>query len=243
MTHLPVNNICVGSHPLVSRLMRGIFNLRPPMPKYLGTWDVSIVLKYLQGVSPAPLLSLKKLTYKLLMLMALTKAARANLLHKLDLRFRVFKKDGVLFTIPQVTKTGKQSGPPIEVFFPAFPPDRRLCVVNYLKNYENKTSVFRNLNENNRKSLFLGTISPHHPVTSSTISRWLKATIKLAGIDITKYQGHSVRGAAVSSAKDLGISTRDIMKVADWSRESTFTKFYYRPTGNAEFGRRILSSV
>ena len=110
------------------------------VPKYLKTWDVSVVLKYLISLSPAPLLSPKKLTLKLVMIMAIIKASRADLLHKLDLQYRVYKKDGVLFRVPQMTKTGKPCKPLIEVFFPAFSQDRRLCAVNYLKNYERKTS-------------------------------------------------------------------------------------------------------
>ena len=74
------------------------------------------------------------------MIMEIIKASRADLLYKLDLQYRVYKKDVVLFRVPQLTKTGKPSKPPIEVFFPAFPQDRCLCVVNYLKNYERKTA-------------------------------------------------------------------------------------------------------
>lgn len=244
MTHLPINNCCVGEHPLVSRLMKGIANLRPPVPKYLKTWDVSIVLNYLLKLSPAPSLSLKTLTLKLVMLMAIVKASRANLLHKLDLRFRVFKRDGVIFSIPQLTKTGKQSGPPIDIFFPAFPQDRRLCVVNYLKNYEKKTLEFRKqVQQNTKNQLFISFIEPHQPICTSTISRWLKSVLKSSGIDIHMFQGHSVRGAAVSSARNLGISATEIMKVADWSSESTFTRFYHRPTERSSFGRTILSAT
>ena len=47
MTHLPVDGICVGSHPFISMLMKGIFNLCPPCPRYVQTWDVSVVLHYL----------------------------------------------------------------------------------------------------------------------------------------------------------------------------------------------------
>ena len=96
MTHLPVDGICVGTHPFKSRLMKGIFNLRPPCPRYVQTWDVSVVLRYLKFLSPAPLSSIKNLTLKLVMLMALISLSGANLLHKLDLRFRVFKMDRCL---------------------------------------------------------------------------------------------------------------------------------------------------
>ena len=87
MTHLPVDGICVGSHPFISRLMKGIFNLCPPCTKYVQTSDVSVVLRYWKFLLPAPFLSMKNLTLKLVMLMALVSLSRANLLHKLDLRF------------------------------------------------------------------------------------------------------------------------------------------------------------
>ena len=135
MTRLPIDNVCVGAHPLVFRLMKGIFDLRPVVPKYFKTWDVSGVLKYLISLSPAPFLSLKKMTLKMVMIMAIIKASRADLLHRLDLHYKVYKKDSVLFRVPQLTKTGKPCKPPVEVFFPAFPQDRRQCVVNYLKNF------------------------------------------------------------------------------------------------------------
>ena len=33
----PVNNVTVGSHPLVVRLLKGIYHLRTPFPRYSST--------------------------------------------------------------------------------------------------------------------------------------------------------------------------------------------------------------
>jgi len=41
MTHNTIENIPIGQYPLVSRLMKGIYNSRPPEPWYSTTWDVS----------------------------------------------------------------------------------------------------------------------------------------------------------------------------------------------------------
>ena len=123
--------------------MKGIYNLRPPCPRYVQMWDISVVLRYLKFLSPAPLLSMKNLTLKLVMLMALVSLSRANLLHKLDLHFRVFKRDVVLFTLPPVRKSSRVTSPPIDFTFPAFPQDCCLCIVNYLKTYERRTKSFR----------------------------------------------------------------------------------------------------
>ena len=46
--------------------------------------------------------------------------------------------------------------------------------------------------------------------------------MKGAGIDTSIFKAHSCRGAAASAAKDHGIAVVDIMKTADWSRETTF---------------------
>ena len=41
------NDIPFGELPLVCRFLKGVFNLRPALPKYSTTWDVSVVLKYI----------------------------------------------------------------------------------------------------------------------------------------------------------------------------------------------------
>ena len=46
--HDPIGNIRVGNHPRVSALMSGIFNKKPPQPKYLFIWDVETVLNFLR---------------------------------------------------------------------------------------------------------------------------------------------------------------------------------------------------
>ena len=62
-THLPVDGFPIGQHPLVSKLLRGVFNSRPPQAKYSGLRDVSKVLDYLisqgEGLLPISLLTKK----------------------------------------------------------------------------------------------------------------------------------------------------------------------------------------
>ena len=214
MTHLPVDGICVGAHPSISRLIKGIFNLRLPCPRYVQTLDISIVLRYLKFLSPTPLLSMKNLTLKLAMLMALISLSRVNLLHKLDLRFRVFKRDRVLLTLPPVRKSSRVTSLQIDITFPAFPQGRRLCIVNYLKTYERRTESFRQDCKDNPDPVFLSYYHPHRPIAYSTVSRWLKYVLKVVGIGVSIYKGHSTRSAAASAAKLKGVSTSDILKVA-----------------------------
>ena len=58
----------VGQHPRVTALMTGIFNKRPPQPRYAFIWDVKKVLMYLRKlyqmkVSQKRILLLKLLCY------------------------------------------------------------------------------------------------------------------------------------------------------------------------------------
>ena len=50
MTHTPIDGVVVGKHPLVTRLMKGIFNCRPPQPRYAFIWDVGRVLEHIYSL-------------------------------------------------------------------------------------------------------------------------------------------------------------------------------------------------
>ena len=77
----------------------------------------------------------------------------------------------------------------------------------------------------------------------STIARWLKSLLEAARIDTLEFSAHSVQGVSSSVAANLGITANDILKAADWSSESVFQKFYYKPTEDLSFGRAVLSTT
>lgn len=211
-----------GSHPVVVNFLRGVFNLRTPVSRYVEVWDVNKVLSYLKKLSPVKYLSLKDLTLKLTMLIALTNAARVQTVHllsvndlkKLSSKF-VLYFDGLL----------KQSRPGHEFSFIelcAYPPDRRLCVYTVLKEYLSRTKSVRK----STKKLLLRYMKPYTPVSRDTISRWLKIVMLRSGIDTNQFKAHSIRAAATSKASDLSVPTPDILKAAGWSNASTFARFY-----------------
>ena len=49
-THAKLDGLPVGQHPLVIQLLKGMFNNRPPKPRYSHTWDVTSVTKYLASL-------------------------------------------------------------------------------------------------------------------------------------------------------------------------------------------------
>ena len=110
-----------------------------------------------------------------------------------------------------------------------------------LQAYEERTRERRC--DSNRSQLFIATISPYKPVASSTIARWVKSVLTKSGIDTNIFKAHSVRSAAVSAAAKAGVTTSDILKAADWSSETVFQKFYYKPESKDTFGASVLSKL
>ena len=65
MTHETIEGVPIGQHPLVTRLMRGVYNLRPPRPRYSSTRDVEVVAQHIVSMGENSSLSLKSLSQKL----------------------------------------------------------------------------------------------------------------------------------------------------------------------------------
>ena len=73
-THIGSSGTPAGQHPLVCRLMQGIFNSRPPMPKNVILWDVETALRHAESLFPLEELSLKQISERTAMLLALANA-------------------------------------------------------------------------------------------------------------------------------------------------------------------------
>ena len=236
--HEKVDGVDVGKHPLMTQMLKGAFNQRPPRPKYGSIWNVDQVLSLFKNDGPSDSLSLQSLTIKTVMLMALARPCRGADLAALDLNSRSYVLEGVVFKSTHLSKQSRPSHHQADFFFPSFQTDSCLCPVKTLKVYEQKTSVFRtNCKEN---FLFRSFIGKHGPVTASTIARWIKSCLQKAGIDTSKFQAYSTRAAAATKAAMSGVTVEEIMKATDWSGEGVFQKFYYRPCHSVKFGTSVL---
>ena len=89
------HGLTLGSQPLISRFMKGVFRSRRPVPGYEATWDVQVVLSHLASFAPVNQLDLKSLTHKLVMLVALVSAQKMQSVHLLDLQ--LMKTGGLRF--------------------------------------------------------------------------------------------------------------------------------------------------
>ena len=78
MTHWAIDCVVVGKHPLVCRFMKGVYNQRPPQPRYSSTWDVGVVLDHIRSWGPTADLTQKEITVKVAKLQALANASRSQ---------------------------------------------------------------------------------------------------------------------------------------------------------------------
>ena len=124
-----VNNIDIGNNHLIKKFMKGVFNRKPCLPRLSSTWAVSDVLKYLKTLSPVEDLSLKLLSYKLVVLLALTTGQRIQTIHSVDLRNVVISDDSIKIRFGDLLKQTRVGNHLAELYIEAFPSDEDVCVV------------------------------------------------------------------------------------------------------------------
>ncbi len=229
----PIDNTPVGSHRYVKRLLKGVFQQRPALPRHNCTWDVSKVLNFLRTIQ-ADTVSLKMLTYKVVMLLALLTGQRIQTLYFVDIRNIDFRDVGVVIRIGDVLKQSRPGYHLSEMSLPAYPTDGALCPVTCLRTYLERLKPLRKENS----KLFVSHAPPHGNVTKTTIARWVKETLTLAGVDTNIFTPHSTRAASTSQAK---VPLNTILRTAGWAKDCTFRKFYKKPvSGTSDFGLSLL---
>ena len=131
----------LGSHPLIARLLKGVYVLRPPTPRYSYTWDVSKVTDYLKTFVPLRELSLKSLTLKTVMLCALASEQRQQTLSALDLNFMKESRGSISFVVTDRLKTSRP-GKPTEISFSSSD-SASICPFAALKEYISRSETLR----------------------------------------------------------------------------------------------------
>ena len=94
--HEKVDGYQIGKHLMVSRMLQGVFNSRPPQPRYKSTWKVSTVLDWISNETTSNK-SLLFLSMKLTTLLALSRPCRSADLAGLQLSHLKFTPEGATF--------------------------------------------------------------------------------------------------------------------------------------------------
>ena len=203
-----------GTHHVVTRFMKAVFETKNPARKCTTTWDVSKVLKYLATLYPNNGISLK-------CLMLLLSGQRGQTIHLLNLAGLNIIDDTCVFQLLEHIKTSKPGGRATVLSFKKYTENHAVCPVLTLKEYLLRTKSLRK----EEKQLFISYQKPHKAISRDTISRWVKMGLSAAGIDTAVFTPHSTRAASTSKAKAQSVSMDIIMSLAGWSNAATFQHF------------------
>ena len=96
-------------------------------------------------------------------------------------------------------KPCQEQGKPMNILF--YSEDSNICPATTCLDYVNRTINFRK----NQDNLFLSIKKPHKAITKSTIARWIKSILSLAGINTNMFTAHLTRAVSSSTAKNAGM--------------------------------------
>ena len=146
----------IGTHPIITRQLRGIYNLNPPKPKYKKSWDINIVLEMLKKWYPLDQLGIKKLTFKALMLLVISTTQRTQTMADIKVENLEWYQDTVVIKMDTKSKH-TQIGQKLDLIEVFKYQDKKLCPFRTLRTYCDKL----NTTERNIKACGLFRSSKH----------------------------------------------------------------------------------
>jgi len=165
-----------GKSDSVSKLLRGVFKLRPSIPKHVVVYDPDSILNHMISLPGNKQLDLEILTKKLVTLLALLSGQRAQT----NLNWHHTTGDQHTFYISKILKTTKPGKHQQPLQFESFHKNEKICVVRCINEYLNRTSLLRENLEGQPKQMILSYSYPHAPVTTQTIARYVKQFLGMA---------------------------------------------------------------
>ena len=132
-----------------------------------------IVLQYLELHYQHDELTLKELSYRLVMLLAILSGQRCQTLHCLFVSSMKMSDSKCVFSVDVLLKQSRKGKHLAPLEFLAFPQNEKLCIVSVLKRYLRRTKEIRG--EENK--LLLSCQAPHKPVSKNTLARWLRQVL------------------------------------------------------------------
>ena len=109
------------------------------------------------------------------------------------------------------TKVSRPGHPTGKIYLLAYPDNPKICVVRALQEYRSMTEKKKQASR-----LLISFVRPFKPISSQTMSRWLRKAMQLAGI-ACHFTGHSTRSASTSAAAQANVPLDSILIAADWS--------------------------
>ena len=154
----------------------------------------------------------------------------------------------VIFTINDLLKYSRPNYRSTPIVFHSYPHDCSVCPVAVIESYLSACALLNTPTHLKSDQFILCCRNPHVPATTNTIARWVKMALQNSGID-PKFSAHSCRVASTSKAMSAGVSLENILNAVQWSKESTFHKFYCKDivtsgtSANSDFVLGVLDTI
>ncbi|EZA52177.1 hypothetical protein X777_08690 [Ooceraea biroi] len=162
-----ISGSSIGQNRNISRFFKGVFMLRPTKPKYDRIWDVSVAFQKIEEWFPLNELALDCLGERLVLLLALGTAHRAQTLALIKLSNMKHNVEGYEVEISDRIKTSRPGAYQPLLILPYFSENPKLCIASTLDAYIQQTSHLRG----DIDHLFLTTKRPFRTASAATIGR------------------------------------------------------------------------
>ena len=230
----------VSNHPILTSLLKGMFNIRPPTRNLVPEWDLPLVLQFIASREFSSLreLSLIELSQRTAFLLSVACGRRCSEMQALSIlpQHMRLTPEGVTL-LPRagfLSKTQALSFTPEPIFLPDLRratgdrEDRAWCPVRCLKAYLNRTRELRGSID----QLFVTTMEPRRPLSKTALSRWIVALVRRAYEKLDQpapsIRAHDTRSQSASWAYYSGVPLPEIMASAGWRTQTTFQQVYLR---------------
>jgi len=250
----------VFAHPLVKRFLQGVRRQRPVTRTSVPQWELPLVLEALtrDPYEPLECSSLKALSFKTALLLALTSAKRVSELcaltvHPSCLLIRGDRSGAILKPNPSffpknIRSSFRSRVIQLEAFHPPPHRDSReaklhlLCPVRALTCYVDRTATVRTTSQ---LLVCYGDGTAGKALSKKRLARWLCECIFSAYSQAGReppivVRAHSTRGVAASTALFSGACVEDICTAASWSTPCPFIRFYLLDMSGS-FSRTVLT--
>ena len=187
-------------------------------------------------------LNFKMLSYKCVTLLTLLSGQRVSTLHKFKCSSLQLTDRLAQFQVVDLLKHSTPHHKQQPVLFPSYPYNLNLCPVKTISQY---LTVRGKLQAPPIDNVFRCHRKPYGPASGDTLSRWVKNTLQLAGINTGTFEAHSCRAAATSKADSKGLPLKHILMAGQWSKKTNFYRFYCKmiETDDRDDGTKFALSV
>ena len=154
-----------------------------------GTFPRSLIFDLFKSWPKNTNLTLKKLSFKLAVLLLFMPGHRGQIIIALSLDGFEISNTKATFDLKTIIKSNYTGDPVSTVHLNGFPNEKRLGVVLAIRT---KTKEVRQTNQ-----LLISFIKPHKAISRDTLARWTMAILKEVGIDTNKYVSHSTTQSTI----------------------------------------------